>query len=66
MAMAFVNIEEAHPKKAGIYRVMIESVDDPPYESKAKWTNGKGFQLVEEKMDKMGYIVSWWVEDNVR
>lgn len=66
IVMAFINLEEAQPKEDGVYRVMVESVDDPQYESIAKWTNGEGFQLVDEKMDKEGYIVSWWVEENVR
>ena len=61
--MAFVNIEEAQPEKDGIYRVMVESIDDPQFETKAKWTNGKGFQPVDGKLDTMGHIISWWVEE---
>lgn len=60
--MAFINVDEAKPKKDGIYRVMVDSIDDPPYESKAKWTNGKGFHFVDEKSDRAVHIVSWWVE----
>lgn len=64
--MAFISMEEAHPKQEGVYRVMVESIDEPAYESKAEWTEEDGFQLIKGKMKNEGYIVSWWTNDNVR
>lgn len=64
--MAFVNLTEAQPKEEGVYRVMVESFDEPAYESTAVWTNREGFQLIKGEMTNDGLIVSWWVVENIR
>lgn len=40
--MAFINLTEAFPKKDGVYRVMVESVDKKGHEAKAKWRADEG------------------------
>lgn len=65
-AMAFIDLTEAFPKKDGIYKVMVNSVNKKGYEAKAKWIKEKGFQLMEGTLDDDSFITRWWSEDNIR
>lgn len=58
----FVNIEEAYPKKDGLYKVMVNSMDEKPREAMAKWTKDEGFQLQDSELTNDEYFASWWIE----
>lgn len=58
----FVNLEEAFPKKDGLYKVMVNSIEESPREAKAKWTNDDGFKLQDSELGSDEFIASWWIQ----
>ena len=64
--MAFIDLTEGFPKENGVFRVMVNSVHEKAYESMAVWRADEGFELIDGKLEDDSYIVSWWVNDNIR
>ena len=64
--MAFIDLTEAFPKEDGVFRVMVDSVNKKGFETMAKWSREKGFELLESKLEDDAYISSWWMDDNIK
>lgn len=64
--MAFINLDEAHPKQGGLYKVVVDTADSSSYETEAEWVMGEGFVPTDGTLRDDSRIVSWWSKDNVR
>lgn len=64
--MAFINLSEAAPQEEGVYRVIVDSMDDKGYETRAKWSKEEGFQLIDGQLEDDAFIDFWWLEDSIQ
>jgi|TARA_R110000823_G_scaffold102096_1_gene219083 hypothetical protein len=57
--MAFIDLEDKHPTKQGIYRVKIQQSTGGHRESRASWNERRGFLPLDDALGPEEYIFAW-------